>query len=170
MRTQLSTFTVAALLALSAVAFVSPADAGHRHPQERHDRDGRREICQECGTVRDISRISSGSRRSNTGAIVVGALIGGALGNQVGKGDGRKAATIAGAVIGGAIGNDSARRDDYYYSEPQTRCRTVYEPYNERRIAGYDVQYRYRGDVFMSHLDYDPGERMRVRVSVSPAE
>jgi len=110
------------------------------------------------------------SRGNNGAGTVIGAIIGGALGNQVGKGDGRKAATIAGAVIGGAIGNDSARRDDYYYSEPQTRCRTVYEPYNERRIAGYDVQYRYRGDVFMSHLDYDPGERMRVRVSVSPAE
>ena len=117
MRTQLSTFTVAALLVLSSVALVSPADAGHRQPQERHDRDGRREICQECGTVRDISRISSGSRRSNTGAIVVGALIGGALGNQVGKGDGRKAATVAGAVAGGLAGNkiekDRNERDTY---------------------------------------------------------
>lgn len=110
------------------------------------------------------------SRGNNGAGTVLGAIIGGALGNQVGKGDGRKAATIAGAVIGGAIGNDAARRDDHYYTEPQTRCRTVYEPYSERRIAGYDVQYRYRGDVFMSHLDYDPGERMRVRVSISPAE
>lgn len=110
------------------------------------------------------------SRGNNGAGTVLGAIIGGALGNQVGKGDGRKAATIAGAVIGGAIGNDAARGDDYYYTEPQTRCRTVYEPYSERRIAGYDVQYRYRGDVFMSHLDYDPGERMRVRVSVTPAE
>jgi hypothetical protein len=32
------------------------------------------------------------------------------------------------------------------------------------------VQYRYRGDIYVSRLDYDPGERMRVRVSVSPAE
>jgi outer membrane lipoprotein SlyB len=36
---------------------------------------------------------------------VLGAIIGGALGNQVGKGDGRKAATVAGAVAGGVIGN-----------------------------------------------------------------
>ena len=101
---------------------------------------------------------------------MIGAIVGGALGNQVGKGDGRKAATVAGALIGGAIGNDSARRDDRYYSDTQTRCRTVSDRYNERRIVGYDVQYRYRGDVFMSHLDYDPGERMRVRVSIAPAE
>lgn len=110
------------------------------------------------------------TRGNNTAGTVIGAIVGGALGNQVGKGDGRKAATVAGALIGGAIGNDSARRDDRYYSDTQTRCRTVNDRYNERRIVGYDVQYRYRGDVFMSHLDYDPGERMRVRVSIAPAE
>ncbi|HET9034167.1 MAG TPA: glycine zipper 2TM domain-containing protein [Dokdonella sp.] len=110
------------------------------------------------------------TRGNNTAGTVIGAIVGGALGNQVGKGDGRKAATVAGAVIGGAIGNNQARRDDRYYSETQTNCRTVSESYSERRIVGYDVQYRYRGDVYMSHLDYDPGERMRVRISVTPAE
>lgn len=110
------------------------------------------------------------SRGNNGAGTVIGAIVGGALGNQVGKGDGRKAATVAGALIGGAIGNNAARRDDRYYAQTETRCRTVSERYSERRIVGYDVQYRYRGDVFMSQLDYDPGERMRVRVSVAPAE
>jgi uncharacterized protein YcfJ len=110
------------------------------------------------------------TRGNNTAGTVIGAIVGGALGNQVGNGDGRKAATVAGALIGGAIGNSSARRDDRYYSGTETRCTTVGERYSERRIVGYDVQYRYRGDVFMSHLDYDPGERMRVRVSITPAE
>ncbi|MGE4073100.1 MAG: glycine zipper 2TM domain-containing protein [Lysobacterales bacterium] len=105
MKTQFSHLALAALLALSAGACATPASAGHRHHQNYNDQDRRREICQECGTVRDITRISSGSRRGNTGAIVVGALIGGALGNQVGKGDGRKAATVAGAVAGGVVGN-----------------------------------------------------------------
>lgn len=110
------------------------------------------------------------SRGNNTAGTVIGAIVGGALGNTVGKGDGRKAATIAGAVAGGAIGNSASRRDDRYYSSTETRCRTVEDRVSERRIVGYDVQYRYRGDVFMSQLDYDPGERMRVRVSISPAE
>ncbi len=117
----------------------------------------------------DVDRRSD-TRGNNTAGTVIGAIVGGALGNQVGKGDGRKAATVAGALIGGAIGNDQARRDDRYYTETQTRCRTVNERYSERRIAGYDVQYRYRGDIYISHLDYDPGERMRVRISVMPAE
>ena len=107
---------------------------------------------------------------NNAGGTVLGAIVGGALGNQVGKGDGRKAATIAGALIGGAIGNDQARRDDRYYTDSETRCRTISERSSERRIIGYDVQYRYRGDVYISQLDYDPGERMRVRVNVTPAE
>ena len=109
-------------------------------------------------------------RGNNTGATVLGAIIGGALGNQVGKGDGRKAATIAGAVVGGAIGNNQARRDDEHYTTNERRCREVDGGYEERRVAGYDVEYRYRGETYMSRLNYDPGERIRVRVSVTPAE
>lgn len=40
----------------------------------------------------------------------------------------------------------------------------------QRRVSGYEVEYRYRGEIYRSQLDYDPGERLRVRVSVSPAD
>lgn len=123
---------------------------------------------EECYDAEVVDRHDS--RGNNAAGTVIGAIVGGALGNTVGKGDGRKAATVAGALVGGAIGNNTARRDDRYYSSTETRCRTVEDRVSERRIIGYDVQYRYRGDVYMSHLDYDPGERMRVRVSVAPAE
>lgn len=43
--------------------------------------------------------------------IGVGALIGGALGSQVGGGHGRTLATIAGAVAGGYFGNEVAKRN-----------------------------------------------------------
>jgi uncharacterized protein YcfJ len=109
-------------------------------------------------------------RGNNAGATVLGAIIGGALGNQVGKGDGRKAATIAGAVAGGAIGNSVGRRDDDSYVSSERRCREVDGGYEERRVNGYDVEYRYRGETYMSRLNYDPGERIRVRVSVTPAD
>lgn len=110
------------------------------------------------------------TRGNNAAGTVLGAIVGGALGNTVGKGDGRKAATVAGAVIGGAVGNNASSRDDRYYNSTETRCQMVDERYDERRLTGYEVQYRYRGDVYISHLDYDPGERIRVRVSVVPAE
>jgi uncharacterized protein YcfJ len=43
-------------------------------------------------------------------------------------------------------------------------------PGQQRQIMGYDVQYRYRGEVYESRLGYDPGERLRVLVNVAPAE
>ncbi|MBK8068436.1 MAG: glycine zipper 2TM domain-containing protein [Rhodanobacteraceae bacterium] len=70
----------------------------------RYYNDGYRSACNNCGTVERIERVY-GERETTGGGAVLGAIIGGALGNQVGKGDGRKAATVAGAVIGGAIGN-----------------------------------------------------------------
>lgn len=101
-----------------------------------------------------------------TGGTVAGAVIGGALGHQAGKGDGRKAATVAGAVIGGAIG----RRVDRNDGSAGTRCRTVEVERNERRIVGWDVEYQYKGDTYMSRMDYDPGSRLRIRVAISPDE
>src|SRR5262245_63580535 len=42
--------------------------------------------------------------KANPGAMILGGLIGAAVGNHIGHGDGRKVATVAGAVIGTAIG------------------------------------------------------------------
>jgi len=123
---------------------------------------------EECEDVPVDRRVDSGN--NNAAGTVIGAIVGGVLGNTVGKGDGRKAATVAGAVVGGAVGHGVASQDDRYYAGPERHCRVVQDAAEERRIIGYDVQYRYRGDVYMSRLDYDPGERMRVRVSVEPAE
>lgn len=105
---------------------------------------------------------------NSTAGTVLGAVIGGVLGNTVGKGDGRKAATVAGAVAGGAIGNRASRGGEY--ESTQTECRQVSSVSEQRRIIGYDVEYRYRGEVYTSRLSYDPGERLRVRVQVEPAD
>ncbi|HUH31558.1 MAG TPA: glycine zipper 2TM domain-containing protein [Rhodanobacter sp.] len=106
---------------------------------------------------------------NNTAGTVLGAVIGGVLGNTVGKGDGRKAATVVGAVAGGAVGNRAAGRGGDYETT-QTQCRQVNAVSEQRRIIGYDVEYRYRGEVYTSRLSYDPGERLRVRVQVEPAD
>lgn len=106
---------------------------------------------------------------NSTAGTVLGAVIGGVLGNTVGKGDGRKAATVVGAVAGGAVGNRvSGQGRDYETS--QTQCRQVSSVSEQRRVVGYDVEYRYRGEIYTSRLSYDPGERLRVRVQVEPAD
>lgn len=99
-----------------------------------------------------------------TGGTVVGALVGAALGNQVGKGDGRDAATVAGAVIGGAIGRNVARNE----AALRPGCRIVEVEREQRRVAGYDVEYVHQGRTFMSRMPYDPGDRVRLRISVQP--
>lgn len=120
----------------------------------------------ECRDVR-VTRRNEGNGTAGT---VIGAIVGGALGNTIGKGDGRQAATVVGAVAGGAIGHGVATSDEDEYSSVRTECENVPQMTHERRISSYDVEYRYQGDVYMSRLAYDPGERLRVRVSVTPVD
>lgn len=121
---------------------------------------------QDCYGERVIERRGGNS----TAGTILGAVVGGVLGNQVGKGDGRKAATVAGAVAGGAIGHATVEGNAQTRSSTRQHCQQVADVHQEQRIQGYDVEYRYRGEVYTSQLDYDPGERLRVRVSVSPAD
>lgn len=37
-------------------------------------------------------------------------------------------------------------------------------------LVGYDVEYRYRGEVFISRLNEYPGDRLRIRVAIAPIE
>jgi uncharacterized protein YcfJ len=110
----------------------------------------------------------------SAGAMIVGGVIGAAVGNQIGSGDGRRAATVAGAIIGSAIGHDRAQRRDTGYSEVRARdverCNVRYEDRYEERIEGYRVTYVYNGRQFNTELPYDPGDRIRVRVDVRPDE
>jgi uncharacterized protein YcfJ len=106
----------------------------------------------------------------STAGTILGAVVGGVLGNTVGRGDGRRAATVVGAVAGGAVGNSVSRSGGGEYETTETRCRQVNAVSEQRRIMGYDVEYRYHGEVYVSRLNYDPGERLRVRVSVAPAD
>lgn len=47
-------------------------------------------------------------------------------------------------------------------------CRTVPVVYQERRLVGYDVEYQYKGEKYMSRLAADPGSRLRIRIAVMP--
>jgi len=50
---------------------------------------------------------------------------------------------------------------------PET-CHTVPVVYQERRLVGYDVEYLYKGEKYMSRLAADPGARLRIRIAVVP--
>jgi len=116
-----------------------------------------------------------GHRRDNTGAAILGAIVGGALGNTVGKGDGRKAATVAGAVIGGSIAANNARRRGGYVDAGGTvrrdqvqRCETRTDYRSEEQVVGYDVTWDYNGRIGHARMESHPGDRIRVVVDVRP--
>ncbi|HLG53610.1 MAG TPA: hypothetical protein VI339_06865, partial [Steroidobacteraceae bacterium] len=48
------------------------------------------------------------------------------------------------------------------------RCETRYRDSWDERIDGYDVSYTYNGRRYMTRMPYDPGDRVRIRVDVTP--
>lgn len=102
------------------------------------------------------------------GGSIIGGIAGGILGNQVGGGNGRTVATAAGAIAGAIVGDriDNSNSGTVVEHQQVRQCRTVDNW--QSRTNGYAVTYEYRGHASTVVLPYDPGQRMRVRVSVSP--
>lgn len=106
-----------------------------------------------------------------TAQTVTGGLIGAAIGNQAVHGSKRHAATGLGALVGAAVGANRASRQREAapeYTTYERRCRTVEDRRSEQRVDGYDVSYRYGGQLYHTRLPYDPGRQLRVNVSVTP--
>ena len=126
---------------------------------------------------------------------VVGAVVGGALGHVLFKKTKFKGlGTVAGALVGGTVANDisqkkhryerghsnqghSHTRSGYAYSgnagsghqhsiHRELICQREYSTIEE--ISGYNVTYRYQGEVFHTHTRYHPGKRIKLRVNVKP--
>ena len=103
------------------------------------------------------------------GGSIVGGIAGGILGNQVGGGSGRTVATAAGAIAGAIVGDRMENNNSYgpvVEQQPVRQCRTVDNW--QTRPNGYAVTYEYNGRTYTSVMPYDPGERLRVRVAVTP--
>ena len=115
-------------------------------------------------------RTRSQASRSRTPEIL-GGIIGAALGNQVGRGRGKDIATVAGAVLGASVGNDVKKRNTQHrgstYQVVQ-RCEVQDSYSTQERVVGYDVAYKYNGQVFHTQMGQHPGKRIRVNVSVTP--
>ena len=100
------------------------------------------------------------------GGSIIGGIAGGILGNQVGGGSGRTVATAAGAITGAIVGDRMENNNQVASQQPVQRCRSV--DHWQSRTNGYSVTYEYRGQTYTTMLPYDPGERVRLRVSATP--
>jgi len=125
-----------------------------------------------------------GAHKSPTNEIL-GAIIGGAIGNQFGNGRGKKVATAAGAVLGASVAHDiehQQRKKRHYagrgYDRSYERGYNNYEVVQrcevrdnyayEDQVVGYNVAYKYRGNVFHTEMDQHPGKKIKVKVTVNP--
>ncbi|ARU58112.1 outer membrane lipoprotein [Oleiphilus messinensis] len=128
---------------------------------------------EECWTERVRYEEPARDNRSYTGTIL-GGIIGGAVGHAVGhKKRNKQVGTAVGAVLGASIGHDLSNRhytnnrSTTHYRDEQ-RCETYYEKEYTESVVGYDVWYRYHGEVYQTRMAEHPGKRIPVRVSVSP--
>jgi len=114
-------------------------------------------------------RTVSRHRNSNT-AIILGSLIGGAIGNELGHNKSNKrVGTVAGAILGGSIAKDIQRnKHGYQQVRNEKICTTAYEVNYKQEVTGYDVAYKYHGVTYYTTTDQHPGKRIRVAVSVRP--
>lgn len=122
---------------------------------------------QECRT--EYVQVQRPSQQRSVGGSIIGGIAGGLLGNQVGGGNGRTAATAAGAIVGAITGDrmdNNQPQQQQMTEEPVRRCQTV--DHWESRTNGFNVTYEYHGRNFNSIMPYDPGQRVNLRVAVTP--
>ena len=102
--------------------------------------------------------------------VVLGAILGGIIGNQFGHGSGRDAMTFAGAALGHSIAKDSQRRHNpqRYFASLEDRCGLNTNWKETEQIIGWDVVYEYQGETYLTRMQDEPGERIQVRLEVRP--
>lgn len=148
------------LAALAAVATAANADEFARVISASP-------VVQQVAVPRQVcmqQQVETQPSKSGLGAIL-GAVAGGALGNQVGHGGGRAVATAVGAVGGAVLGNNIEGTGPAQVQTVQN-CHT--ETVYENRVNGYTVQYEYAGRQYTTQMPYQPGDSIKVRVSVTP--
>jgi len=172
------------IIALSSVAVIaSPASARDYNNQSNHSSINYAQVVNVKPVIEKYQvnnpveqcwdeQVQVNRRNHNTRTPeILGGLIGAALGHNVGNGRGQDVATVAGAVLGASVGRDIKKntqsRHGATYQVVQ-RCEVRNSYTTQEQIVGYDVAYRYNGEVFHTHMNQHPGKRIKVRVTVNP--
>jgi uncharacterized protein YcfJ len=114
---------------------------------------------QRCWVERE--QVSSG--QANVPGALVGAVIGGILGHQVGGGRGKDVATAGGAVAGAALGSNVGRGGQGYGQDVK-RCESV----ASQTPAYWDVTYEFHGQQHRMQMAQDPGRTVNVNAQGEP--
>jgi uncharacterized protein YcfJ len=102
--------------------------------------------------------------KSGAGA-AMGAIAGGVLGNQIGGGNGKTAATMLG-IFGGAILGNNIEGAPAPQTQTVQNCTT--QNVFENRVMGYNVTYEFNGKQYSVQLPRDPGPTIKLNVTPAP--
>jgi uncharacterized protein YcfJ len=123
---------------------------------------------QQCWTETQQISQAAPAPHSPLGAII-GGVAGGLLGSTIGRGNGRVAAAAVGAGVGAITGDVVANQNSgstVTTTVPVQRCRQIDS--FETIVTGYQVTYDFDGQRFSARLPYNPGNQLRVNVTVTP--
>lgn len=107
--------------------------------------------------------------------IILGSIIGGAIGNELGhKEKNKKVGVVVGSILGGAIASDLSHQHHRDHGKKHKRhkrvCHRVEHTRYRQEITGYNVSYRYHGRVYNTVTRFEPGHRLRIAVNIQAAD
>lgn len=108
------------------------------------------------------------SHGADPGGAIVGALVGGFIGNQVTNHD--EAGTVIGALGGALVGSQIGQGGYVQHQqgivgyESRQVCKPVHKRNKKRILKGYNVTYRYHGTLYATFTTYHPGDYITIQV------
>ena len=154
-----NTFTLAGSVAAATLAFAGTALA-----QEQGRVISSQAVIQQVAVPRQVcnnQQVAVQGQKSGAGGLM-GAIAGGAIGNNVGAGSGRGVATVIG-VIGGAMMGDRVEGAPPVQMQTVQNCST--QTFYENRTSGYNVVYEYNGKQYNVQMPNDPGQFVQLQVT-----
>jgi uncharacterized protein YcfJ len=120
---------------------------------------------QECYIKETLQNQGDGSATNE----IMGAILGGAIGNQFGEGDGKEALTLAGIFLGASIANDAEKANSTgQVVVSQEVCETKVKTSFVNRLSHYLVHIAYEGrDLTFTSKKRPSEDIIKVKVTVS---
>ena len=100
---------------------------------------------------------------------IMGAILGGAIGNQFGEGDGKEAMTLAGIILGASLANDAEKANSSgQVVVSQEVCETKVKTSFVKRLSHYLVHIDYEGrDLSFTSKKRPYDDVIKIKVTVS---
>ncbi|MES2634299.1 MAG: glycine zipper 2TM domain-containing protein [Pseudomonadota bacterium] len=145
----------------SAIGMLA-ATAGVAHAQQEVGRViSSTPVVQQVPVPRQVCQVQPMAAQPSGAGAVIGAIAGGLLGNTIGHGGGRFAATGIGMVAGAAIGNSVEGNNAYARNGQYCTTESTYE----NRTVAYNVTYEYQGRQYTTQMANDPGPTIQLQVT-----